>query len=355
MNKILISLLALLMLSGCTGERCIDADDFGFANLTISARYNKEELSEQYGDTQVAPWRDSSFRVNGRPLTILVRTWDYNTNYNKGRELSAWCPWFGQKEDDDKLSRFCERLQDCSFIDDAMCTNTKDARIGNAPCILRNGIGLYTLIAEKDTDPNETIESQRDPEGITFHLGEPTIGYEMFDLAKDGSVKKAGGVVYKYEISGEDVTAIKQRYANSKLYFKILDKFYDDNSGQYRISIKSGITYVNPDPITYITNLVKDFLFGQGSDDYGLIKRLYEGVISNPGYRLAVSTILTLYIMYTGFSYLTGNIQLTQTELIVRILKIAVVSALLSSEYSWSFSTIIYLFTLLEELNKFYR
>ena len=42
-------------------------------------------------------------------------------------------------------------------------------------------------------------------------------------------------------------------------YFKILDNFYDDNSGQYRVSIKSGITDTSPDPITYVTNLIKIF------------------------------------------------------------------------------------------------
>jgi type IV secretion system protein VirB6 len=52
---------------------------------------------------------------------------------------------------------------------------------------------------------------------------------------------------------------------------------------------------------------------------------------------MAVSAMLTLYIMFTALSYLAGNVQLTHTELIVRIVKIAIVSALLSTEYSWSF------------------
>jgi type IV secretory pathway VirB6-like protein len=61
------------------------------------------------------------------------------------------------------------------------------------------------------------------------------------------------------------------------------------------------------------------------------------GIVNNPGYRMAVSALLSLYIMWTALSYLVGNVQVTHTELIVRVMKIAVVSALLSSEYSWTF------------------
>ncbi len=212
-----------------------------------------------------------------------------------------------------------------------MCTNTADARIGNSPCLFRNGVGLYALIAERGIDPNQSLSSQREPAGLSFHLGEPTVGYKLYDVDKHGNTRQAGGRVYKY-----DSEAVKQQYSDSKLYFKILDKFYDDNNGQYRVVVKSGITQSSPDPISYVTKLVKDFLFG-ADNDYGLIRNIYLEVVKNPGYRTAVSAMLTLYIMFTALSYLSGNIQLTHTELIVRIGKIAIVSALLSTEYSWSF------------------
>ena len=61
------------------------------------------------------------------------------------------------------------------------------------------------------------------------------------------------------------------------------------------------------------------------------------GIVRNPGYRLAVSGLLSFYIMWTALSYLAGNVQITHTELLLRVMKIAVVSALLSSEYSWTF------------------
>jgi type IV secretion system protein VirB6 len=330
-KKYWVFLFALLFLAGCGGDVCIEADDFGHASFTVSARYDKDDfLSAQTGATQVGPWRDSGYQINGEPLTIVVRGWEYGVDYNTSLEVSAWCAWYGQKDNKSTLSKFCERLQDCTFVDDAMCTNTDDARISNVPCLFRNGIGLYALIAEKGSDPNLTLSSQRDPSGINFHVGADTSGYSMYEFNRKGDVRQIGGRVYNY--TDEE----KEKYNDSKLYFKILDKFYDDNNGQYRIQIKSGVSREMTDPISYMTKLVKEFLFGV-NNDYGLIKNIYVGVVNQAGYRAAVSAMLTLYIMFTALSYLAGNIQITHTELLTRIVKIAIVSALLSTEYSWSF------------------
>ena len=347
----IIAILVLLTLSGCTGEQCIEADDFGHSVISVPARYAKAEFNGQVGANQVAPWIESGYRVNGRPLTMVVKGWDYGVDRNTVSEVSAWCAWYGASADGRKLNNFCERLRDCQFTDDHMCTNTADARITNAPCLFRNGVGLYALIGEHNTDPNLTLGTQRDPSGISMHLGEPNTGYSLYDLDKNGNSRVAGGRVYLYASD-----AVKQQYSDSLLYFKILDKFYDDNSGQYKVIVKSGISRANPDPISYVTMLVKQFLFGiQGHGEQllpglkasnadgifdgngGVIKSLYMGVVGNPGYQTAVSAMLTLFIIFTALSYLAGNVQLTHTELIVRVGKIAIVSALLSSEYSWSF------------------
>jgi len=342
MNKnCIITIFAMFLLTGCSGERCIEADDFGHATLNISSRYSKipdpitgvltDPFDGQVGENQVARWVDSTYRINGRPLAIAVKGWEYGLDYNTSFELSAWCAWYGTSKHAHKLSKFCERLRDCQYIDGRMCTNSANAKLINAPCLFRKGIGLYALISEKGNDPNQSLESQRDPRGISFHVGEKPDGYSMYEVDKNGNTREAGGRVYQFESD-----SVKQEYADTKLYFKILDKFYDDNNGQYRVVVKSGVTRTNPDPISYVTKLVKDFLFGTDGK-YGLIRGIYMGVVTNPGYRSAVSAMLTLYIMFTALSYLAGNLQVTHTELIVRVGKIAIVSALLSAEYSWTF------------------
>ena len=339
MNKnIFITLLiSLLLLSGCTGDTCIDPDDFGFIKFNVSSRYNPEEITSRQEGDQVTPWRDSAYKVNGYPLTVIVRPWSYILgDKNTSGQLSAWCPWYGQKNNTTTLAAFCVKLQPCTFWDNArldMCTpnpaNQNDAMISNPPCIMTDGVGLYFLIAAKNTDPNISPDSQRKPQGITQHLGELTssVGYEFYSISSTGQFLKAGGINYQYK--GED----KSKYAQSPLYFKIIDKFYDDNSGQYRLVIKSGVTDTRPDPLQFLTDLIKGVLFGKD----GIIKKTYQQIIDTPGYRMSVSAILTLYIMFTGFSFLIGNINLTHVELIVRILKVSIVSILLSTDKAWTF------------------
>ncbi|AFC70461.1 TrbL/VirB6 family protein [Rickettsia australis] len=336
-NIFITLLVSLLLLSGCTGDTCIDPDDFGFIKFNVSSRYNPEEITSRQEGDQVAPWRDSAYKVNGYPLTVMVRPWSYILgDKNTSGQLSAWCPWYGQKNNTTTLAAFCVKLQPCTFWDNArldMCTpnpaNQNDAMISNPPCIMTDGVGLYFLIAAKNTNPNISPDSQRKPQGITQHLGELTssVGYEFYSISSTGQFLKAGGINYQYK--GED----KSKYAQSPLYFKIIDKFYNDNSGQYRLVIKSGVTDTRPDPLQFLTDLIKGVLFGKD----GIIKKTYQQIIDTPGYRISVSAILTLYIMFTGFSFLIGNINLTHVELIVRILKVSIVSILLSTGKAWTF------------------
>ena len=96
--RMLVLIISIFILSGCTGSECYDADDFGFATFDISSRYTSEEMNNQSGANQVAPWRDSNYRVNGRPLAILIKYWEYDKYKNSKGETSAWCAWFGTKD-----------------------------------------------------------------------------------------------------------------------------------------------------------------------------------------------------------------------------------------------------------------
>ena len=418
LRKILIFICLLLFLSGCSSEYCIDADDFGFVNMTVSARYSQNELQQQYDHSQIAPWKDSGYRLDGKPLNILVRSWDLDSDGNNKGSVSAWCPWYGgksfsssddtddKKEDADKqhqvLSPVCARLAECEFLNDKMDTKTVDAKIINAPCLLKKGVGLYALIAKND--PNSSIIDMQDPDGITMHLGEKyadkSNNYKMLDIDSKGNVREAGGIVYNYGSligTSNNAKIDSSSYYGHKLYFKILDRFYDDNSGQYRMSIRSGVINTQPDPITYITNLVINFLFGsKHTIDYGsaikkqktylnnqtkskgvstkivsltqqqktaqeskividkieqdkkskklndrehggIIGQIFQNIITHPGYKITISALLTIFVIYTALEFLTGNMQLTNAELVSRILKIAIVGVLLNAEYSWNF------------------
>ncbi|MDG1436434.1 MAG: hypothetical protein P8P83_01430 [Rickettsiaceae bacterium] len=166
----IVCIIVLLVVSGCTGEACIEADNFGHSQVVVSARYDKKDLKDQVRGQQIAPWVNSHYYLNGKPLMLSVKHWNEKTDYNMPSDLSAWCAWYGSGRHDATLSRICERLPECQFIDNTMCTDSIDAKISNAPCIFKDGVGLYALMAKKGTDPNATLQSKESPLGINFHV-----------------------------------------------------------------------------------------------------------------------------------------------------------------------------------------
>ena len=165
-------MLTTVILVGCSDTRCIDADDFGFPEIRVPARYKKEDVLGK-GVNQVVPWIDTGLQVDpGKPLVVLVKNWSSVEDSNNEEVLSAWSTWYGTKDDGNKLSKLVYRLQTCKFENDDMCTDTITARINNAPCIFRKGVGLYGLVSDKREDPNANSASQREPLGPTFHVGE---------------------------------------------------------------------------------------------------------------------------------------------------------------------------------------
>jgi type IV secretion system protein VirB6 len=330
--------LLLLSLVGCNGERCIDPDDFGNPTFTISARYKTEEL-EGSVPNQVAPWRDYGFKVNGRPLTIVVKNWNRSIDKNNANELSAWSSWFGTNKNTNSLATLIERMQSCNFANNTMCpTNGSEAVILNAPCLFKKGVGLYALVSEPGIDPNSSKESKNFPQGIAFHVGEPQSGYSLYSTNKKGDLEQAGGIVFNYIVpSGSPQQTLKEQYLEAPLYFKIIDRDYTDNSGQYKVTIKSGVESSSEDPLSLITRLVKEKLFGSGTSD-GVVKNLYQGITDKqPAYKTVVRASLIIYIIFSAFSFLIGSLKITNAELISRMIKVVIVSILLTSNVSLYF------------------
>lgn len=377
MIRIIVFLLALFCLSGCMDAQCIDADDFGFAKFTIAAKQDKKNLFGDV-DNQVSKWSNTGYSLTGDPLVVVVKNWSYKDNGNVEGTLSAWCPWYGSNSGassigalfdpmippfPNALSYMCQGMAICKWRNpNDMCTTSRagDADILNAPCIFTKGVGLYALLTSKGYNPNLTVNNMRDPSGtatasggsaVAIHIGDPQNqlygGYTLYDINDNGDQDPAGGVVYN------DVDP----YVNGGLYFKILDKHYGDNSGQYLVVVKSGLDYNVPDPIQVITSLVATYFFGNDAflgntnenarsqaaaiitspSSQGLVQTLYTALIQNPYYKNIVRVSLSLYIILTGLYYLSGLLQITRSELIKRVLKVAIVATLLDPNLGWSF------------------
>lgn len=350
----------LLAISGCHGgSNCIDADDFGFTTVNISSRYNENDVVGSEAN-QIAPWVDKNLRLSGKVIVVMIRNWHYGEDFNSKKTLSAWCPWWGIEGSDHYLTPYCRRLRECKFLNDEPCYSmpphtiyAKDAAafpaITNAPCLMKKGMGLYANIQPRNgPDPNASLESKRMPPNVNIHVGEPTfdpdseIGFHFFDFSGKGIMRKAGG--FRYNFDGKhDLTSTRLKYVDGRLYFKILDSHYNDNNGQYIAVFKSGLHEPAGDLFSQIKRIVREKLFGSGDPNdatlkaNGIVRTIFQNIITTPGYIYAVRAALILYVALMGLMFVMGTIQLTHSELLSRVIKITVITALLTPEISWDF------------------
>ncbi|WP_202149468.1 type IV secretion system protein [Candidatus Sarmatiella mevalonica] len=346
------------VISGCDSTyNCLEADDFGHAKIQISSRYDfseedessqskedsdspftppKYQLIQKEKNLQIAPWIDSGLVADGGHLMIMVKGWD-KSEPNEPGVVSAWCPWFGYKGEGAVLSDFAMRFPTC-VMNGPMCSQNKNLQLKNAPCILTKGIGLYMLIPKDDINPNANLLSGNTQDYIR-HVGEETNGYKVYDISYTGKLRETRALRY-------DPAPFSQP---RKIYFKILDKHYLDNSGGYVLHVKSGIEASSLDPFEMITKVVQKLLFDEKS---GIVTQLYNSIINSTSYKLAVSTLLVLYIAIFGIRVMFGNVEFNKSEIISRMIKICIISMLINTELSWRFFHD-YLFTFfIEFLNK---
>ena len=347
-NRFVLIFLALY-LTGCTKEFCIDADDFGFATVSVPAGYNASAVKGS-AHRQYVDWVDTGLVLSGDTVHMTVKTWDFKKNVNNQDELSAWCAWLGPSDSPPSLTEICLFLDDCFFGSDGMCRDADTADILNPPCLFRRGIGLYYLLAPAGFDPNASESISRNPASVNDkvvlgHLGEtqrdeqgnpiPFYDYQIdatdnnpYITSPASTLVRTNGLLKK--LSTQEQINLK----GGKLYFKILDNYYENNSGQYVVKVKSGVQNTNWAPIDYVVGLIRDFFF---DDSKGIIKIIFNDIVSNPSFKSTVRSLITLSVMFYAFNFLIGNVNMTQIELLTRVLKIIIVSQLLTGESSWYF------------------
>jgi len=329
------------MLSGCNRTECIEADDFGFASVTVSSRYPDNTSStyyiNSYQNKHMGAWLDTGYFLTGDPLTIMVSNWQWNldlgiTSNNTGTYLSAWSPWFGSAKYYDYLPSSVVNLRTCSFGTSNSTTCFADGtpdtlRILNAPCLMTKGIGLYGLIQESNAiSPNTSVTTQASPSGYTFHVGAKENNAALFDASG-----AAGGIVVSSP-NNQDIS----KYTGGKLFLKILDVDYSDNAGQYIVKIKSGVRNLGVDPFKAFADKFQQILFSGDGTTAGIVPTIYGNILAQTGFLTAIKATLTLYIFFTGAGFLIGVVSFTAWEILNRILKILVIGALISPN-SWSY------------------
>jgi type IV secretion system protein VirB6 len=302
-----VLLFICLVISFIGDKSAIDADDFGFAKVTVYASGQNVTGVEE---NQLAEWEYSGYHYNGDNAVIMV----YN---NTGDHSSIWSSWFCDNEG--KICDAARNFDQCQVLNSQYCANPKAQfeSIVNPPCLFSKGVGFYMLLTDPTntniTDPNQFQEINRNPNAANFFTTQLWYQINMYHAGQ--------------EAQGYN-QAISPSYNGGAAYFKILDSYYQDNSGFYKAALKRGFTSDTPPPIASVISKVQSTLDN-------VSKTLFDRIIKNPVYKTSLKAVLFLYMIINGILYLGGIIKMNQKELINMTMKLIIVIQLLTTDKSW--------------------
>lgn len=342
--KHVITLLCLCVMmfapSYSEAKTCVPAYDFGQGGyLYIPADPSEDSSTSQLiHDTpktaQVGPWVKTNLTTIGRAFNSSGS--NYFQSVVKMYVTGEWFPWGGDTD-----------LATCPLIDcdpskseDDICLDggkvvDTGVESANIPCKLNDGWGLYGLIA-KDVN-GET----KDPNDSTLSLSLPTEYFRTFRIGpltsdSDGNYFE---LLYSEQCDLESSTgstvclADVDSYGNKTvikgaLYFKVLDSYYDDNSGGYNVTVVSGVYaekgWIQKAVDKYSAVLTK------------VTEQLYTTISQDTNVFQIIRAVLVLYVAVTGLLFIMGLSNMNQAELITRLFKIIIVATLIAPN-SWDF------------------
>lgn len=324
-----------------SGE-CVPAADIGLggfyivhANPDSGNKSSKSNLLRSVPpNNQIGPWTATGLRTVSRP----------NQEGDRGKLKvyikGEWGPWGAIPKEHKCVKSNCEcTLENCKpGIGLGVCLPNgkkvvESRHDGKAPCLLRDGVGLYGLISLDGNNPNDPTFAGSTPASSfrTFHMkvnGKDQNGsYFMMDNTKtcDKTGKcttdTKGGVPY---------------IPKGEIYIKIVDSYYPDNIGYYSVlfvdGIISGKGFIE-EAITIVETTI-----GQ------VTKNLYNGILQN-GFVEIAKAVLLLYLVLTALLFSIGMIKMSQSELIVRVFKIGLIVTLISPmSYDFFYNNLFQLF-----------
>ena len=335
-------IIVLLILSQAVSyvanaQECIAAYDFGQGG-TFYVAANPDEnntgkstlIYSTPKNSQVAPWISTGYSTMGQS--------DSSGDTNEAESIlkiyvsGAWGPWGG---DPTKMTTVCA-MQACDpgSNEQEPCLkggqHVDDSTTSQIPCKLTSGWGLYGLVAIGGADPND----------LKYAKTLPSEHFRTFRISPLQSDKDGNFLELRYteqcdlDANGKTVCKPdKDAYGRNivikgDLYFKILDDYYEDNTGSYTVTIASGVAgkpgFIQL-AIEYFTQVMKS-----------ITKKLFISFTSNTGFITIVKSILVLYVAISGLLFMMGLLRSHISELIVRLFKVALMSILISSN-SWEF------------------
>ncbi len=311
-------------------DSCYMAYDYGFStgSIIIESECKKDGngkdkcLHSKDPKCGECEWKkfDPEFFTKGNT------SMDSNANNIAITVEGGWKPW-GNLEIDGKNCKFnvCNESVGQGCYPDGKEID-KGAIQANLPCCIKDGYGIYGLIALNGQDPN-TSQVLGDNFG-TFRIG--PLKEKQYKPGASSGDSSNSVTIKTYVIDHvEKWNTVNQSFTQEPipsggvLYFKIEDSYYRDNVGSYKIKIDNGAFIKKKG---YIEKLI-DF-FKETFDKVETI--IYDNIVKESGFRTVVRIILVLFVILTVIFFMLGLIEINQTELIVRLFKIGIISTVIS-------------------------
>ncbi len=382
--KNLFLLIAIIATSSCEigtpRGSCIAPEDFGgFSTVVDSHRQEAYgnyvhdfDIEGKYNRSggQVVTWQETNLTYNGEELIIKiggdVKPWDI-TNNDKSSEYCKVCakhsstdgcicfdPEFDPqgcvKQDSLNPKEFSYRTTNRIGIDDTRLP--PDLQYS---CKFRAGLNAYIAafgISGHDIPQNAYhLFSTEKVCDISKNIEGQCIDDKGNDVTKY-IFRSNGPLVATYDISGNPTAWHKN---GEKLKVIFADRWYLDNSGQYTLEFLSGVNANSTSGLLQmIVKTVEELVLGKedeitiknaGTDqvsmqasyesDGGLVKILYNNIVTDSGFAKSVNLLLIFYVVIFGGSVLAGVIEINRKEVMKRVIRIAIV-IMFTNQASWN-------------------
>ncbi|EDV18578.1 hypothetical protein TRIADDRAFT_62918, partial [Trichoplax adhaerens] len=293
---------------------CSDNDAIpGNCDCTNSKRQDCGQCKWKKFDPTFYTKGNSSLDSNANNIAITVE--------------GAWKPW-GDLEIDGKMCEFdtCKGGvgKDCYPDGKQINIGNKQA---NIPCCIKDGYGIYGLIALNNKDPND-YKVLDDVNFRTFRVGPLKVSEYKPGVTSSDDSKKVTIKTYVVENvekwNTDSKTFTKEPIpAGGTLYFKIEDSYYRDNVGAYKIRVDNGAFIKKKGFIEKLIDFFKD-TFSK------VQKIIYDNIVKDSGFRTIARILLVLFVIFSVVFFMLGLIEINQTELVVRLFKIDIIATVIS-------------------------
>lgn len=148
------------------------------------------------------------------------------------------------------------------------------------------------------------------------------------------SVNVATGMISGKSVDSPFLNMTSSTSGKQDLYIRIHDSgSRNDNYGFYEISVyayqNSTFDFI-PDMVASVIEPIRDQV-------YAVSQQMFSNIVQNRNFINIINAMLTLYVVLFGISFLMGNTQITQKDLVYRLLKIGIVLSFMNSDYAQAF------------------